>query len=70
MADIKFSFIIEKTPINIISRKNNVVTLESNSSENSLAFSVWYDYSEKPLKLISNIKIGDTVSIISFVYVL
>ena len=70
MADIKFSFIIEKTPINITSRKNNVVTLEANSSENSLAFSVWYDYSEKPLKLISNIKIGDTVSIILRDYII
>ena len=70
MADIKFSFIIEKTPINITSRKNNVVTLEANSSENNLAFSVWYDYSEKPLKLISNIKIGDTVSIILRDYII
>jgi hypothetical protein len=68
MRELKISFKVKELPFQAVSFDGDKKSLEIIAQNNSISVAVFYDYKDKPLELVSEVKLNDEIDIILLDY--
>ena len=68
MRELKISFKVKELPFQAVSFDGDKKSLEIIAQNNSVSVAVFYDYKDKPLELVSEVKLNDEIDIILLDY--